>query len=119
MARGQTPDRHGLLHHHSVDGTGHFAAPRSFGVLRIKPACRHHCQFSTAAFQFLHLEFFLVYELTHEQRIACLNELNTMLDQNVLTHAIGAAFSLEHVVQAHETVEAGKTIGNVVIDIAH
>ena len=65
------------------------------------------------------LSFFLVYELTHEQRMACLNELNTMLEQNALTHAIGAAFSLEHVVQAHETVEAGKTIGNVVIDIAH
>ena len=56
---------------------------------------------------------------THEQRMACLNELNTMLEQNALTHAIGAAFSLEHVVQAHETVEAGKTIGNVVIDIPH
>lgn len=65
------------------------------------------------------LSFFLVYELTHEQRMACLNELNTMLEQNALTHAIGAAFSLEHVIQAHETVEAGKTIGNVVIDITH
>jgi hypothetical protein len=26
---------------------------------------------------------------------------------------------LDQVVQAHETVEAGKTIGNVVINIAH
>ncbi|MFM7801900.1 MAG: zinc-binding dehydrogenase, partial [Limnohabitans sp.] len=65
------------------------------------------------------LRFFLIYELNQEQRMACLNELNTMLQQNELTHAIGATFSLEQVVQAHETVEAGKTIGNVVIDIAH
>jgi hypothetical protein len=36
-----------------------------------------------------------------------------------LPYAIGDAFSLEYVVQEHETVEAGKTIGNVVIDIAH
>ncbi|MEN9689411.1 MAG: hypothetical protein RI998_1408, partial [Pseudomonadota bacterium] len=32
-------------------------------------------------------------------------------------HSIGAVFPLDQVVAAHETVEAGQTIGNVVLDI--
>jgi NADPH:quinone reductase-like Zn-dependent oxidoreductase len=42
-----------------------------------------------------------------------------MLSQGVLQHCIGAVFPLQDIVQAHETVEAGQTIGNVVLDIGH
>jgi hypothetical protein len=42
-----------------------------------------------------------------------------MLQRRQLVHAIGAEFSLDECVQAHETVEAGKTIGNVVIHLEH
>jgi NADPH2:quinone reductase len=50
--------------------------------------------------------------------VACLSQLNDMLARGVLQHTIGASFPLDHVVAAHETVEAGQTIGNVVLDIA-
>jgi NADPH2:quinone reductase len=64
------------------------------------------------------LSFFLVYELTPQDRQARVNELTDMLKQNQLSHTIAAEFSLSQVVQAHEAVEAGKLIGNVVINTA-
>jgi NADPH2:quinone reductase len=64
------------------------------------------------------LSFFLVYELTPQDRQARVIELTDMLKQNQLSHTIAAEFSLSQVVQAHEAVESGKLIGNVVINTA-
>ena len=61
------------------------------------------------------LSFFLVYELTPEDRMACLDALTQMLKHNPLIHTIAAEYSLAQVVQAHEAVESGKLIGNVVV----
>ena len=36
-----------------------------------------------------------------------------------LKHTIGATFSLQQTAQAHLTVEAGQTIGNVLIEVDH
>jgi NADPH2:quinone reductase len=75
--------------------------------------------FRPLLFNSIALKFFLVYDLQPADRVACLSQLNDMLARGVLQHSIGAAFPLEQVVLAHETVEAGQTIGNVVLDIAH
>jgi NADPH2:quinone reductase len=40
-----------------------------------------------------------------------------MLAAGQLQHSIGASFTLGQVVQAHRTVEAGQTVGNVVIEL--
>jgi len=61
----------------------------------------------------------LVYDLAPADRQACLAQLSSMLSQGVLKHSIGAVFPLKDIVMAHETVEAGQTIGNVVLDIGH
>ena len=61
------------------------------------------------------LSFFLVYELKPEDRMACLDALTQMLKHNQLTHTIAAEYGLAQVVQAHEAVESGKLIGNVVV----
>ena len=75
--------------------------------------------FRAMLFNSFTLSFFLVYDLPQEQRAPSVYTLNAMLKNKHLIHSIGAEFSLDQVVQAHETVEAGKTIGNVVINIAH
>ena len=41
-----------------------------------------------------------------------------MLKENALRHTIGEHFTLDRIAAAHEAVEEGKLIGNVVIDIA-
>jgi NADPH2:quinone reductase len=74
--------------------------------------------FRPLLFASIGLKFFLVYDLTPADRQACLAQLTSMLSQGVLQHCIGAVLPLKDIVQAHETVEAGQTIGNVVLDIA-
>lgn len=75
--------------------------------------------FRPLLFNSIALKFFLVYELQAADRQACLAQLTDMLTRGALQHTVGAAFPLDQVVAAHETVEAGQTIGNVVLDIGH
>jgi NADPH:quinone reductase-like Zn-dependent oxidoreductase len=42
-----------------------------------------------------------------------------MLTAGQLQHTLLPAFPLDQVVQAHELVEAGQSIGNVVLAMAH
>jgi len=68
-------------------------------------------------FRCIDLRFFVVYELTPEERLWALAEVDRLLAGGALVHAIGARFPLADAVAAHEAVEAGKTIGNVVLEI--
>lgn len=63
----------------------------------------------------LTLRFFLVYELTPAQRRAAIDGLQTLLITGQLQHHLGPCFALADTVAAHETVESGKTSGNVII----
>ena len=72
--------------------------------------------FTDALFKSLTLQFFLVYELRPEERARAIADLNAMLEAGALTHTIGALFPLAQIAAAHETVEAGRLIGNTVIE---
>lgn len=68
-------------------------------------------------FQSMGVKFFLVYDLTPADRQKAVARLSQMLVDGRLQHSIGASFALEQVAQAHRTVEAGQTVGNVVIGL--
>jgi NADPH2:quinone reductase len=74
--------------------------------------------FRVSLFNTLSFQFFLVYDLTPSERTFALKELNALLASGKLVHAIGARYPLSEIVAAHEAVEQGKVMGNVVIDIA-
>lgn len=63
------------------------------------------------------LRFFIVYELSHRARQDMVASLNGYLSAGLLQHKIAARFSLEGIAAAHEAVEGGQVIGNVVIDL--
>jgi NADPH:quinone reductase len=63
------------------------------------------------------LKIFVVYELKPEDRQSAIGELNAMLRDGTLTHTIGARFPLDEIAAAHEAVESGKVIGNVIVEI--
>jgi NADPH2:quinone reductase len=63
------------------------------------------------------VKFFLVYDLTSADRQGAVARLSAMLSAQQLQHCIGARFALNQVALAHRTVEAGQTVGNVVIDL--
>jgi NADPH2:quinone reductase len=62
--------------------------------------------------------FFIVYNQPPALRAEAVRDLTRLLQANSLTHAIGARFPLDRIVEAHEAVESGKTTGNVVVTIA-
>lgn len=65
----------------------------------------------------LSLQVFVVYELSAEDREVRLRELTEMLDAGVLKHMIGATYALDDIVAAHEAVEGGAVMGNVVLRV--
>jgi NADPH:quinone reductase len=74
--------------------------------------------FRTLLFNSFSLRFFLVYDLSPADRRVALDGLTGLLDSGRLQHAIGARYQLDAIAQAHEAVEGGKVIGNVVVDLS-
>jgi NADPH2:quinone reductase len=95
----------GLLAHHGTVvcyGSNNLEVPINFRVFL----------FASVA-----IKFFLVYDLTPEDRELLQNQIDTLLSKGQLVHTIGQRFPLEQVAQAHELVETGQEIGNVIIDL--
>jgi NADPH:quinone reductase-like Zn-dependent oxidoreductase len=61
--------------------------------------------------------FFLVYELSPQDRCEGLAELGHLLEGDRLIHAIGRRLPLADAIEAHECLERGDIIGDVVLDI--
>lgn len=68
-------------------------------------------------FRCVDLRFFVVYELTADERAAALAEAERLLASGRLLHTVAARFPLDEAAAAHEAVEAGKVIGNVVLEM--
>jgi NADPH:quinone reductase len=70
-------------------------------------------------FRCLTLRQFAIYELTEEQRAAALEGVCGVLTTGVLDHTIAEIFELADIIQAHESVECGKSgkPGKVVLRI--
>ena len=65
----------------------------------------------------LTLKFFLVYDLLPADRQAALQQLAGLLHARQLQHSLGSQFGLADIAAAHEAVEAGREIGNVVLTL--
>jgi NADPH2:quinone reductase len=63
------------------------------------------------------LKLFLVYDLSEGDRRAGVDELTGLLERGRLAHAIGRRLPLDAIADAHELLERGGAIGNVVLDI--
>ncbi|MGE4013099.1 MAG: NADPH:quinone reductase [Alphaproteobacteria bacterium] len=61
--------------------------------------------------------FMLVYELSAEERARSVAAVNSMLEQGTLINNVALTLPLDQMVAAHETVEQGKALGNVVITL--
>jgi NADPH2:quinone reductase len=74
--------------------------------------------YRTLLFNSISLHFFLVYELSAVDRRAAVQGLSRMLQGGQLIHTIGGRWRLDEIAAAHEAVEGGKLIGNVIVDVA-
>ena len=64
------------------------------------------------------LRFMLVYELTQEEREAAVGAITRMLSDRRLINNVATMVPLSDIVAAHEMVEAGKAIGNILDSLA-
>jgi NADPH2:quinone reductase len=63
------------------------------------------------------IEFVFVYELTAPERAAAISAINGMLASKTLINNVALVVPLDDIVAAHETVELGQTMGNVVVTL--
>ena len=63
------------------------------------------------------IEFVYVYELTAEERAAAVSAINRMLENQTLINNVALSLPLGDIAAAHEAVEQGKTMGNVVVTL--
>lgn len=73
--------------------------------------------FRALLYSSISLHFFLVYDLVPEDRKLAIDSLTKLLEQNRLVHAVGQRFALDDIALAHEAVESGTVLGNVVVEI--
>lgn len=95
------------------------------------PAVAHHAKvicygsneahvqlnFRAQLFKSIQYQFMLVYDLTRQDRIECLTQINQMLQDQSLVHAVAERYELRDIARAHERVESGEVVGNVVLDV--
>jgi NADPH2:quinone reductase len=63
------------------------------------------------------LRFFLVYLMPQADRARATAEITRMLERGELIHNVARTFALDEIATAHEAVESGTALGNVVIRI--
>lgn len=61
------------------------------------------------------VRFFIVYELSRQARERGVADLTAWLEASELKHQIADHYRLDDIVAAHEAVEGGKVIGNVIV----
>lgn len=63
----------------------------------------------------LSLHFFLVYDLSDADRRTAVHGLQDLMEHDRLQHSVGKRYGLDEIVAAHEAVETGQVLGNVVL----
>jgi NADPH2:quinone reductase len=95
----------GLLHARSsvvVYGTGSAEAPIPSQFLLVNAVA---------------IKFVFVYELTADERTAAVSAITRMLENKTLINNVALSMPLNDIVAAHEAVEQGRAIGNVVVTL--
>jgi NADPH2:quinone reductase len=64
------------------------------------------------------LQFFIVYNLSAADRARAESTLNAFLARGAVRHLIAAQLPLAQIAQAHDLVETGRAIGNVVVAVS-
>jgi len=65
----------------------------------------------------VHLYFFIVYNLNPAAREQAIADLSALLEGDLLQHNIAARLPLAEIARAHDLVENGAVIGNVILQV--
>ncbi|MFA6985973.1 MAG: zinc-binding dehydrogenase, partial [Arenimonas sp.] len=73
--------------------------------------------FVPAILKNVNIAFFIVYNLSPEDRKRAVVGLTALLERGALQHNIAARLPLARIAEAHEMVESGSATGNVVVEV--
>ncbi|MEM9278599.1 MAG: zinc-binding dehydrogenase, partial [Pseudomonadota bacterium] len=73
--------------------------------------------FRDLLFKSISLRFFLVYELTVEERLAAIARLQKFIRSGTAVTRISHVLPFDEIVRAHQLVETGQATGNVVLEL--
>jgi len=73
--------------------------------------------FPTLLAKNLQLKFFMVYHLPDQDRARATAVLHRLLQDGTLIHNISERLQLDQIVEAHEKVEQGRALGNIVLSL--
>ena len=68
-------------------------------------------------FHGVELAIFIVYELARQTRELAIKQSQQILRDTTFLHLIAARYPLDRIVEAHQVVESGRSLGNIVIDL--
>ncbi len=63
------------------------------------------------------MRLFLIYEISETDRAAGIAELSKLLEDGRLIHNVALRLPLERIADAHDILERGEVVGNVVLDV--
>ena len=73
--------------------------------------------FSAAIRKGIHMYFFIVYNLDDSVRNVAISDLSKLLEGNQLIHNIAVRLPLSKIAEAHNLVEQGRVMGNVILEV--
>lgn len=73
--------------------------------------------FFPAIIKNVRLHFFIVYNLSHEDRMRAIADITQLLGTDSLAHNIAVRLPLARIAEAHDLVERGQAIGNVILEV--
>ena len=73
--------------------------------------------FYNLMFKGVKIDTFLIYSIEETFRKEILSGLSELLNQESLKHMISKTYSIDNVVDAHNAMESGSIIGNIVVEI--
>ncbi|HWM92450.1 MAG TPA: NADPH:quinone reductase [Thermoanaerobaculia bacterium] len=103
----------------AVNAGGDLAALRPEGDIVVygSGASEISVPFVPAIIKNVRLRFFIVYNLNLDDRTRAVTDLTHLLATDSLKHNIAARLPLERIAEAHELVEQGRAVGNVVLRV--
>ncbi len=83
-----------------------------------EPSAQLHIPFLKTMFEGFVFRFVFVYTMPEEARSEAIRDITACLKMGAYTPEVGLILSLSDIAVAHESLEQGKIIGKVLIDLA-
>jgi NADPH2:quinone reductase len=94
-----------------IKNNGTIAAYASAGIMEpVLP-------FYNLMFKGIKIDTFIIYTISEINRKNIINGICSALNNNILSHMIAKSFAINDIIDAHESMESGSIVGNIIISL--